>query len=791
MLDRSLSLILPAGVFLLALMGTGTAAGPLRFNRDIRPILSNACFQCHGPDDKKREGGLRLDLREGAAAVLKSGVAAIVPGDPDHSGLLERITSHDPDEIMPPSESKKPPLTEKETATLRQWIAEGATYESHWAFMPLSEAPPPSVENTEWVRNPIDCFILSRLEQESLPPSPEANRPTLLRRISLDLTGLLPTPEELSAFLADSAPDAYEKAVDRLLASPHYGERWGRHWLDQARYADSNGYSIDGERVMWPYRDWVIHALNTDEPFDRFTMDQLAGDLLPNPTKAQLAATAFHRNTVINDEGGVDAGQVRVETTMDRASTTGAVWLGLTVACAQCHTHKYDPITHRDYYGFYAFFNTAQDSNNIGPTVDIARGELLPGFFKPEEPLEVKASSAPDTGTGNNNDGGKPKTASRSKPQADPRAAALMIMREQPQPRDTFLLTRGDFTRPDTAAGALLPAVLPAVAPAMDKGSGPDSRLTRLDLAKWLTDPRNPLTPRVTVNRVWMRYFGRGLVETEEDFGAQGSPPTHPELLDWLARRFIRDGWSMKKLHRLIVTSAAYRQESEGRQDLREKDPRNLLLGRQERLRVEAETVRDAGLCASGLLNPALGGPSVRPPQPDGVYSFTQRAKKWETSAGAERYRRGLYTFLYRSAPYPLFSTFDAPDFSTVCTRRPRSDTPLQSLTLANDPAFLEMAAKLAARMATAAPGEFAATLDARLRHGFILTVSRGPSAGELTTLRAYTAGARDDFTADEPAARSMARDFPADPVLAPAEAAALTCAARVLLNTDNFITRE
>ncbi|RYD36191.1 MAG: DUF1549 domain-containing protein, partial [Verrucomicrobiaceae bacterium] len=340
MLDRSPSPVLHAGILLLALTGTGTAAGPLRFNQDIRSILSNACFQCHGPDDKKREGGLRLDLREGATAVLKSGGAAIVPGDPGQSGLLERITSHDPDEIMPPPESKKPALTEKETATLRQWIAEGAPYESHWAFMPLSEAPPPSVENTEWVRNPIDRFILSRLEQESLSTSPEADRSTLLRRISLDLTGLLPTPEELSAFVADSAPDAYDKAVDRLLASPHYGERWGRHWLDQARYADSNGYSIDGERVMWPYRDWVIHALNTDEPFDRFTMDQLAGDLLPNPTKAQLAATAFHRNTVINDEGGVDAGQVRVETTMDRAATTGAVWLGLTVACAQCHTHK-------------------------------------------------------------------------------------------------------------------------------------------------------------------------------------------------------------------------------------------------------------------------------------------------------------------------------------------------------------------------------------------------------------------------------------------------------------------
>ncbi|MES2707501.1 MAG: PSD1 and planctomycete cytochrome C domain-containing protein [Verrucomicrobiota bacterium] len=771
------------------LTASHAAAEPLRFNRDIRPILSNACFRCHGPDDKKREGGLRLDLRNAAITELKSGDTAIVPGKPDESELLKRVSTHDPDDMMPPPEAKKPALTEQEVATLRDWITQGASFEDHWAFLPLGNDAPPAVKNTAWPRNGIDQFILARLEKEGIAPSSEADRHTLLRRVSLDLTGLLPTPSELDAFLADQSPDTWEKVVDRLLASPHYGERWGRHWLDQARYADSNGYSIDGERVMWPFRDWVINALNNDAPFDQFTIEQLAGDLLPNPAKAQLAATAFHRNTVINDEGGVDAEQVRVETSMDRAATTSAVWLGLTVACAQCHTHKYDPITHKDYYGFHAFFNTAQDANNKGPTVDIARGELLPGAPPESAGTGPEAETEPDTEAR-----ADPKTGARAKAKMKPRPAALMIMREQPTPRDTFLLTRGDFTRPDTAAGPLLPAVLPAVPPKLEKGTGPDGRLTRLDLAKWLVSPENPLTPRVTVNRIWMRYFGRGLVETEDDFGTQGSAPTHPELLDWLARGFMDNGWSQKKLHRLIVTSATYRQASEIRPDLQEKDPRNLLLARQERLRVEAEIVRDAALCSSGLLNPEMGGPSVRPPQPEGVYSFTQRAKKWETSPGGQRYRRGLYTFLYRSAPYPLFGTFDAPDFSTVCTRRPRSDTPLQSLTLANDPAFLDMASKLAARMATEVPGAFDAVLDARLKRGFLLTLSRNPSPGELSALRAYTAGALTDFTGDEPAARSLAKDFPpapAAPALPPAEAAALVCAARVLLNTDNFITRE
>lgn len=872
----------------------------IRYNEHIRPILSDRCFYCHGPDDKHREANLRLDTREGAIAD-RDGVIAIVPGKPGESELFARATSHDEDAVMPPPSSKKARLTPTELALLKKWIEAGAPYEEHWAFLPLREAKPPAVSDMSRIRNPIDQFIIERLQREGLQPSPEADRAVLMRRAYLDLVGLLPTPAEAKSFLADASPDAYEKLVDRLLASPHHGERWGRHWLDQARYADSNGYSIDAEREMWPYRDWVIQALNDDMPFDQFTIEQIAGDLLPKPSKSQLVATAFHRNTLINQEGGTDREQFRVESAMDRVNTTGAVWLGLTVGCAQCHTHKFDPITHREYYELFAFFNSTTDVNDRGATVSVVRGEMFgtPISLPPEPPppssaelakkrsqwevqtlakleqatfvqsveslqwspveyvdfgtesnasfrrlpdnsllsdgrgsfndtYRIKAvselekiaavrlrviadESLPMMGPGRAGNGnfvltdleikvdGKPiaigraiadheqpgypaaaiidddpksgwainrgpnsrakmnenhevaftlaepivlgkrqleielhhgankkyligrfaievspqapaapkgedaamlaalrtrpeqrtpaeqkslqQAFDRSDPKAkekktNPNVADQMIMRELKTPRECYLLTRGDFTRPDKSLGGLQPGVLAAVAPKLPSGSAP---ATRHDLAKWLVHPDNPLTPRVTVNRIWMRYFGRGLVETEEDFGAQGSYPVNADLLDWLAREFIRQGWSQKKLHRLIATSAVYRQSSRMRADLIAKDPRNLLLGRQERLRLDAEIVRDAALCASGLIDRTIGGPSVKPPQPDGVYAFTQTPKKWDTEKGPNRYRRAMYTFFYRSAPYPLFTTFDSPDFQSVCTRRNRSNTPLQS----------------------------------------------------------------------------------------------------------------
>jgi len=760
---------------LLSLAGLPVARGePPRFNRDIRPILSNTCFQCHGPDEKKRAGGLRLDLREGATAVLESGRAAIVPGRPEESEILRRVASHDPDDAMPPPKAKRPPISAADIETLRAWIAAGAPYEGHWAWQPMTRPVPPAVKNEAWVRHDLDRFILARLEAEGISPSPEADPATLARRLSLDLTGLPPSLDDESPSVdrdrePPAAPDAaaaatnamHRRRVDALLASPHYGERWGRHWLDQARYADSNGYAIDGDRVMWPYRDWVIAAVNRDLPFDQFTIEQLAGDLLPEATTSQRAASAFHRNTLINEEGGVDPEQFRIESVVDRVNTTGTVWLGLTIGCAQCHTHKYDPITHRDYYRLFAFFNSTADRNDRGPTVAVARGEFL----------------TPEGQSG-------PPAADHAGAGAEPSPPVnLMVMAELPEPRPTHVLLRGDFTRPDATAGVLPPGI-PEVfgGPLATEKNGAARRPSRLDLARWLASPHNPLTARVTVNRVWMRYFGRGLVETEEDFGTQGTPPSHPELLDWLASEFITSGWSMKALHRLIVTSATYRQSSQARPDLEEKDPRNLLLARQARLRLEAEIIRDAALAASGLLDRTLGGPSVRPPQPDGVYAFTQQAKKWETSTGPDRYRRGLYTFFYRSAPHPLFGTFDAPDFQTTCTRRGRSNTPLQALSLANDPAFLECARALAARVTQELPGGFVEKLEPRLDRAFRLTLHRPPSATERRLLLEHAERQHARFTAAPQEGVALGSE---------AGASALASATRVLLNLDAFITRE
>ena len=991
------------------------AAQEVQFNRDIRPLLSDRCFFCHGPDEKNRKAGLRLDTFEGATKD-RGGYRAISPGKPDESVALQRILSHDANAVMPPPRTKKPPFSPAEVELLRRWIAQGAKYEGHWAFQPLAAAAPPAVKNAAWGRNEIDRFVLARLEQEGIAPSPQADPRTLIRRLSLDLTGLLPSPDEVEAFVEAFTRDggrgqetAWAALVDRLLASPHYGERWGRHWLDHARYADSNGYTIDGERVMWPYRDWVIRAFNDDLPFDRFTIEQLAGDLLPQPGKSQLVATGFHRNTFINEEGGVDREQARVEQVMDRVNTTGAVWLGLTVGCAQCHSHKFDPISHKEYYQLYAFFNSSVDVNNTGPTVTVrrgemfgrveeegtqARGELQQEAWERAEIARLEASptvratarsvewmpldlvsfdteangtlkmlpdrslliaspaspndayrvlgrftiprvaavrlrvlpheSLPKNGPGlaaNGNfvltefvcetEGTAPRfaeafadheqsgypahaaidgdrrtgwainvsreeaadaagprmnapheavfvfnqprefasrnlqltlrheanagyavgrflievaaeaprderavallaalrtpSAERS-PEARARiaaafataralremtagnAVAAMVMRDIATPRETYVFTRGDFTRPDKTAGLLQPAAPAAIAPALPAATG---YRTRLDLAKWLVDPANPLTPRVTMNRVWMRYFGRGIVETEEDFGTQGARPSHPELLDWLAGEFIRRNWSLKAMHRAIVTSATYRQASATRKELLDADPRNLLLARQERVRVEAEIVRDAALSASGLLDARIGGPGVRPPQPDGVYAFTQVKKNWKPAEGGDRFRRAMYTVFYRSAPYPLFTTFDSPDFQTVCTRRLRSNTPLQSLTLANDPAFLEIAQGFAARLVRDAPGGFAAALDGRLRRAFLLAYGRPPSANEVATLRGYVERQLRAFAAEPAGAETLAGRELGRAGLSTPEAAALVAAARVLFNTDNFITRE
>jgi hypothetical protein len=821
--------VLPAGLFLLT--APAPAAGPVDYLRDVKPVLAARCYACHGPD--KQRSGLRLDT---AAAVLKGGNSgpAVVPGNSDSSRLIQAVTGAPDVQAMPP---KGPRLTAAEIDRLRAWIDQGAkappgekpapsaaARKKHWAFQPPVRPPEPAVRNAAWVRNPIDRFILARLEKEGVAPSPEADRITLIRRLSLDLIGLPPTPAEVEAFVSDPRPDAYEQLVDRLLASPHYGERWGRFWLDLARYADSNGYSIDAPRSIWPYRDWVIRALNADMPFDEFTVEQLAGDMLPGAMQEQRVATGFHRNTQINEEGGIDVEQFRVESIVDRVNTTGSVWLGLTVGCCQCHDHKFDPIAQREYYQLFAFLNNCDEPTlELGTPEQVRERRRVSARLKQVErqlkgldttspagmqrweknlttplrallPADVQAIlEVPDNGRTEaqtmkltaayrKTDQARHVVAALAGPsplavlahaqvartraaleaeradlqQRMPQVARTMVLQERPTPRRTHVLLGGDFTRKGAEVGPGVPAVLPPL-PATAKP-------TRLDLARWLVDPRNPLTARVTVNRLWMHHFGLGLVETENDFGTQGTPPSHPELLDWLATEFVRRGWSLKGMHRLLVTSATYRQSSRARPDLATLDPRNRLLARQSRLRLEAEFIRDAALAASGLLSEKVGGPSIFPPQPEGIYRFTQIDKHWKASTGPDRYRRGLYTYFWRSAPHPSLTVFDAPDATTACTRRNRSNVPLQALTLLNDQGYVELAQGLAARVLREVK-----TDDERLRYAFRLCLARPPSTREQMRLT-------------ELLARQLAEVSPEE---------AWTAVARVLLNLDEFITRE
>lgn len=696
------------------------AAAPskIEFNRDVRPILSENCFACHGFDPKHREGDLRLDTFDGATQD-RDGARGIVPGDLSKSDAWQRIISEDKDEVMPPPKSHKPPLTTRQREILKTWIEQGAKYERHWSFEPPKAQPGGS----------IDHFIQQRLAEENLKPSPEADPATLVRRAFLDLTGLPPTPADL-ADLSDWSDKKYEALVDRLLSSKHYGERWGRWWLDQARYADSNGYSIDAPRQIWKFRDWVIDALNADMPFDRFTIEQLAGDLLPKATEAQKIATGFHRNTQINQEGGIDKEQFRIDSVFDRVATTGSVWLGLTIGCAQCHDHKFDPIEQKEYYSLFAFFNNQDEPTMkvFDPKVDVTEltAELkdveakIKTFIR-EHAAELDAWEAGLTPTIK-----KSLSSFLTKILAVPKAkrtfaqnqslfaasvggvgpfrelndrhkeldtilnqgTTTLVMKELPKPRKTTVFIKGDFTRPADEVTPGTPKVLHAF-------QKPKTLPNRLDLAQWIVSPQNPLTARVIVNRVWQQYFGRGIVETENDFGMQGTAPSHPELLDWLATELIAKKWSLKELHKLIVTSKTYRQSSANRPDLIEKDPQNYLLARQTRLRLDAEVVRDVCLTASGLLSPKLGGPPVYPPIPDGVMGQGQVKRVWSVSKGADKYRRGLYTFIYRASPPPSLTVFDAPEGFSSCTRRIRSNTPLQALTLMNDNGFFEFATAL------------------------------------------------------------------------------------------------
>lgn len=1018
------------------------ATEPIDFHEQIEPILAKSCYSCHGAD--YAEASLRLDAKAEAMRGGNSG-PAIVPGKSEESRLVHFVTGENEDGMIMPPEGE--PLSETEIALVRNWIDQGALWPAeeisdapqtsdHWSLQPITDPAPPAVAHATAVRNGIDNFIIARLEKEGLEPSVEADREMLIRRLSLDLTGLPPRPEEVQEFLADNRSDAYERLVDRLLASPHYGEKWARHWLDQGRYADSDGYEKDtGRPHAWRWRNWVIDALNADMPFDEFTRQQLAGDLLPGEEQSHLVATGFHRNTLTNKEGGVDQEEFRVAAVIDRVNTTGSVWLGLTVGCAQCHTHKYDPITQMEYYRLFAFFNNCDEQDVPAPLPEqvteyeqalaqwqtehapLAEAlatferEQLPGRQRTWEaqrladisapewtvltPATAKATSdveltvlddgsvlasgprpakttytivahlpegmisglrlellpdesLPKAGPGRGNKGefqlteltlairpldkqhpkskatpelitlayplaeaeaadakkpvaaavdgdrktawqpsvasGAPSSAyfelaravgfeggtqltvtlahdigfsigrlrlsvtqaepplrvagmehpiatildmpaeRRSKPQqrqlaayyrlrdsgqqdselarlseaveahakkkpVDPatKVLAQALIERQQDRRTTHVLVRGDFLRPGAVVEPGVLAVLPDLKP---RGEQPD----RLDLANWLVSKDNPLTARVKVNRVWMLYFGRGLVATQDDFGTQGEKPSHGQLLDWLASRFMEQGWSLKALHRLIVTSATYRQSSVTPPELLERDPYNILLARQSRVRVQAEVVRDLALAVSGLLVPEIGGPSVRPPQPAGVTELTYAGgARWVDSKGDDRYRRGLYTWFQRTSPYPMLLTFDAPDANVACTRRERSNTPLQALTLLNDPVFVECAQMLARRIVSEAPVESAdgkLAVDARLQYAMLLCLGRHADGEELQMLRELYQSQLELAKADLQAVEQLIgpRDRHGASV---EELAAYAIVGRTLMNLDEFITRE
>jgi mono/diheme cytochrome c family protein len=995
------------------------AIGGSMFEAQIQPILAERCFTCHGPENQK--SGLRLDLQETAMHGGDTG-AAIVPGDPDNSLLIQLVSGVEPDRQMPP---KGDPLTVEQIAVLKAWIAAGAEWpqaetdapvivaSDHWAFRKPVRPEAPAVQNADWPSNDIDRFILAKLESEGLTPSPEADKVTLIRRLHFDLVGIPPTPEEVDRFVSDDSPSAYSRLVNGLLASPHFGERWGRYWLDLARYADSDGYEKDGVRPFaYRYRDWVIDALNRDLPYDQFAIQQLAGDLLPGAGTSELMATGFHRNTLTNKEGGIDPEEDRCKQTVDRANTTGTVFLGLTMGCAECHTHKYDPISQREYFQFYAFFNAALEKNVPAPlpgeemayeralgqfnqkvgelrkVVDDYRAKLAeklpewessldvppegwtvldpssytstggsefeelednslvvtgalapldkytivarsreiglktfrlealthdslgnkgPGraangnfvlgefevyaapmnspndmkkvalvrptadFEEPNHEIALAIDGNPDSGWAIYRDGGfnedryatfetdepigypdgtvltfvldhrygrahnigrvrlsvsklpadaikysdqvyaalKAPVADRTEEQntvlldyycnLDPKyrelnAPLVKILEAKPRPPDTvaqalvrnpdppktFIHLRGDFLSKGDEVQPGVPAVLPAVEV---RGETPD----RLDLARWIVDPDNPLTSRVYVNRLWQRLFGRGIVATPDDFGTRCEPPSHPELLDWLATEAIARGWSTKDLIRLIVHSSTYRQSSAVRPEVYERDPANRLLARQSRYHVEAEITRDAYLAASGLLHAPVGGPSIRPPQPAGIADLGYAGSiTWKEDVAPEKYRRGLYIFFQRAVPYPMLMAFDCPDSNTAAVKRNRSNTPLQALTLLNDPVFFECAQALGGRILEEAPQDE----DGRIRFAFRQCMGRAPSDVEFARLKQFLADQKSAFEADPEAAKKFASQHVPEGVAAP-ESATYVALARVIMNLDEFITRE
>jgi hypothetical protein len=756
-----------------------TDPGRVDFRKEILPILSDNCFLCHGPDGGTRKADLRLDTKEGA---LRTAEPVIVPGKSAESELFRRVASSEADEVMPPRKSGKV-LTPQQIELVKKWIDQGAKWNKHWAFEPPRRPATPSVKERDWPRNPIDAFVLARLESEKLAHSPAAGKATLIRRVYLDLAGLPPSPAEVDRFLADGAPDAYEKLVDRLLGSPAYGERMAMDWLDGARYADTNGYQNDFARTMWPWRNWVIAAFNANEPFDRFTIEQIAGDLLPGATLAQRIATGFNRNNRTVTEAGSLEEEWRVENAVDRIETTSMVFLGLTMGCARCHDHKYDPISQAEFYQFFGFFNSINEKGvyteqrgNVPPLVVLPRAEDEQHLR--EFNLAIAVAKAYGTKK-------HAEALGKQEQEYEKDIPSVMVMEEMAQPRPTHLLKRGQYDQPDKTR--TLPPGTPSCMPGL-----PDAPHNRLGLARWLVSRENPLTARVEVNRIWQHHFGMGLVKTAENFGVQGEPPSHPELLDWLATELVRSGWDLKAMHRLIVTSATYRQASRVPARLLAHDPENRLLARGPRFRLSAEVVRDNALAIAGLLTPRLGGPSVKPYQPAGLWEELAGGAgegPYIQDKGPDLYRRSLYVYRKRTVPHPALATFDAPSRETCQVKRARTNTPLQALELLNDVAYVEAARGLAGLMIA----QGGCSPDERIVHAFRRALARTPTPSELAVLRRGLERYRAAYRADREAALRLIRhgESAPDPNLDPAELAAYTACAGVILNLDETISQE
>jgi hypothetical protein len=802
-------------------------AKEVSYGRDIRPLLAANCYACHGPDQRKRKAGLRLDVREIA---VKS---AIVPGKAGESPLIERITSSDADEQMPPPGANRQRLSPQAVALIRQWIDQGAKFEMHWSYRPPVRPAVPTVKRSDWPRTPIDRFIAAGHEKEGLLPTADADARTLVRRLRLDLTGLPPSPAEVDAFAADPSPAAYEKMVDRLLALPQYGERMAMDWLDAARYADSCGYHSDNERTVWPYRDYVIGAFNANKPFDRFTIEQLAGDLLPGAGDEQRIASGYNRLLQTTEEGGAQAKEYTAKFAADRARNTATAWLGSTLGCAQCHDHKYDPFTSKDFYSFEAFFAdvreaavgrqeqtalpTPQQAARLAaldapvaalkkqldtptPELEAAQAEWEKS---PKPPLPDDVAKALAVERARRNDEQKRAVAAYYRtiaPQlAGPRGKLADLQRQRQEveqsvlttlvtvavpPREVRILARGNW-QDDSG-----PVVGPAIPEFLGSLSVDGRRANRLDMAQWLVARQNPLVARVLVNRLWKLMFGQGLVRTLDDFGTQGAPPTHPELLDWLAVEMIDSGWDIKRMVKLMATSRTYQLSSRPSPELERRDPANRWLARQGRFRLDAETVRDNALAVSGLLSLRLGGPTVKPYQPAGYWDFLNFPRRqWVDDHGESQYRRGLYTFWQRTFLHPSLLAFDAPTREECTVERPRSNTPLQALVLLNDPTYVEAARVFAARIVR----EGGPAQRQRLEFAFRQALQRPPAAAEADLAQRLYAEHLKQYAADEPAARAVLKVGDAQPPagVVPAELAAWTSLARVILNLHETITRE